>query len=790
VHENNMEAQNRLGKGYVGRPLKRREDFRFITGRATYVDDIKLPNMLHGAVLRSPRAHARIRSIDTAEALKLPGVVKVFTFRDLGALAVPVPIRMYQLPGLEAHLQPLLAYEKVRYVGEPVALAVAASRYLAEDALDAIEVQYQDLPAVVDVYEALKDQILLREETGTNRAAFHEFSIGDADRAFQEAEYTRSEEFRVHRFTGNPMETRGLVAAFDRGKGDLTVWGVTKLPHLNRQIIADFLKMPERKLHFIENDVGGGFGIRGELYPEDFLIPFAAVNLGQPVKWIEDRREHLMAANHSRENRCRLEVAARKDGTILGLRATIYGNMGAYVRTHGGLVPCSTAALLTGPYRIPNYHAKIHLVVTNKTGLGTFRAPGRYESCFYRERMLDLMARDLGIDPVELRFKNLIRPEEIPYEVGVTRPGSAPTVLDSGDYPSALRRGLAEFEYDKLRPLQGRLVNGRYHGTGIACFVKNTGGLEPYEGARIVIGDRNDVAVYLSISVLGQGHETAMAQICADALGVPIEWITVFHGNTDTTPFGWGTFASRGTVMCGSAVHLAGQKLKQKLLKAAAEALGAEAASLDLSDGKIFRLNTEAPPVELNEIVSRVRHSGNLNEGFPELEETAYFHSSQMTYSYGVHLAHVAVDAETGMMEVLKYLVVEDIGRAINPLMIHGQTVGSAVQGIGGTMLEELIYDDNGQLLTGSLMDYLLPTSTDVPDIGSVTLEEKPSPLNPLGVKGAGEGGIVGTGAALANALSHALADYSIQVKNLPLTPERIRAWIRASSARKSIEGD
>jgi aerobic carbon-monoxide dehydrogenase large subunit len=780
-----MESQNRPGQAYVGRALKRREDFRFITGRATYVDDVKLPNMLHGAVLRSPRAHAWIRSIDTTEALKLAGVVKVFTFQDLGTLAVPVPIRMYQLPGLEAHLQPLLAHEKVRYVGEPVALAVAESRYLAEDALDAIEVEYEDLPAVVDVYEALQDQTLLREAAGTNRAAVHEFSIGDADRAFQDADYTRREEFRVHRFTGNPMETRGLVAAFDRGKGELTVWGVTKLPHLNRQTIANFLKMPEHKLHFIENDVGGGFGIRGELYPEDFLIPFAAVNLGQPVKWIEDRREHLMAANHSRENRCRLEIAARKDGTILGLRAIIYGDMGAYIRTHGGLVPCSTAALLPGPYRIPNYHAKIHLIVTNKTGLGTFRAPGRYESCFYRERMLDLMARDLGIDPVALRFKNLIRPEEMPYEVGVTRPGSAPTILDSGDYPSALRRGLAEFGYDKLKPLQGRLVNGRYRGTGIACFVKNTGGLEPYEGARIVIGDRNDVAVYLSISVLGQGHETAMAQICADALGVPIEWITIFHGNTDTTPFGWGTFASRGTVMCGSAVHLAGQKLKQKLLKAAAEQLGADATSLNLSDGKIFRLHTEAPPVELNEIVFRVRHSGNLNEGFPELEATAYFHSSQMTYSYGVHLAHVAVDAETGLMEVLKYLVVEDIGRAINPLMVHGQTVGSAAQGIGGTTLEELIYDDNGQLLTGTLMDYLLPTSTDVPDIGSVVLEEKPSPLNPLGVKGAGEGGIVGTGAALANALSHALADYSIQVKNLPLTPERIRAWIRERSTKK-----
>ncbi|HUC96955.1 MAG TPA: xanthine dehydrogenase family protein molybdopterin-binding subunit, partial [Candidatus Polarisedimenticolaceae bacterium] len=455
---------DKAAQGYVGMPIKRREDVRFITGRATYVDDIKLPNMLHAAILRSPLAHARIRSMDTSKALQIRGVIKVFTFQDLGELAVPVPIRMYQLAGLERHLQPVLAHDKVRYVGEPLALAVAESRYLAEDALDAIEVEYQDLPAVVDVYEALKDEVLVSEEAGTNLAAVHEFTIGDVERAFQEAQYTRREEFRVHRFTGNPLETRGFVADFNRGKGELTVWGVTKLPHLNRQTIAAFLKLPERKLHFIENDVGGGFGIRGELYPEDFLIPFAAVKLGQPIKWIEDRREHLMAANHSRENRCELEVAARNDGTILGFRAVVYGDMGAYVRTHGGLVPCSTAALLTGPYRIPNYRAKIHLVVTNKTGLGTFRAPGRYESCFYRERMLDLMAQDLKIDPVELRFKNLIRPDEIPYEVGITRPGSGPTILDSGNYPSALKRGLDEFGYEKLQPLQGRLENGRYHG--------------------------------------------------------------------------------------------------------------------------------------------------------------------------------------------------------------------------------------------------------------------------------------------------------------------------------------
>jgi carbon-monoxide dehydrogenase large subunit len=416
--------------------------------------------------------------------------------------------------------------------------------------------------------------------------------------------------------------------------------------------------------------------------------------------------------------------------------------------------------------------------------MGTYRAPGRYESCFFRERMLDIMAADLKIDPVEIRRRNLIQPDEIPYEIGVTRPGSNPTVLDSGNYPSALNRGLKEFEYDKLRPLQGRLENGRYHGIGLACFVKNTGGLEPYEGARVVLGEGPSVAAYLSINVLGQGHETAMAQICADALGVPMEWISVFHGNTDLVPFGWGTFASRGTVMCGSAVHLAAQGLKRKLLTIAGEHLGVDPADLDLSEGRVYRKGTEAPAVELAKLVSLARHSARPG---PEIEETAYFHENRMTHSYGVHLAHVAVEPQTGFIEIRKYMVVEDVGRCINPLFVHGQTVGAAVQGIGGTLLEELIYGEDGQLLTTTFRDYVLPSSTDVPPIESVILEEAPSPLNPLGVKGAGEGGIVGTGAALANAVANALG---IEIKELPLSPERVRRLIRSRQAPPTSAGE
>jgi carbon-monoxide dehydrogenase large subunit len=416
--------------------------------------------------------------------------------------------------------------------------------------------------------------------------------------------------------------------------------------------------------------------------------------------------------------------------------------------------------------------------------MGTYRAPGRYESCFFRECMLDMMAADLKIDPVEIRRKNFVQPDEIPYEIGITRPGSNPTVLDSGNYPSALNRALKEFEYDKLRPLQGRLENGRYHGIGLACFVKNTGGLEPYEGARVVLGEGPSVAAYISINVLGQGHETAMAQICADALGVPMEWISVFHGNTDLVPFGWGTFASRGTVMGGSALHLAAQGLKRKLLAIAGEHLGVDPADLDLSEGRVYQKGTEAPAVELAKLVSLARYSAKPG---PEIEETAYFHENRMTHSYGVHLAHVAVEPETGFIDILKYMVVEDVGRCINPLLVHGQTVGAAAQGIGGTLLEELVYGEDGQLLTTTFRDYVLPSSTDVPPIESVILEEAPSPLNPLGVKGAGEGGIVGTGAALTNAVANALR---VEIKELPLSPERVRRLIRSRQAPPTSAGD
>ncbi len=765
---------------YIGSPVKRQEDVRFLTGTAQYVADVKLPGMLHAAVLRSPHAHARITSIDASEALSLPGVHAVYTFQDIAPLARPIPVRVFHLPGLEDFLQNHLAVDKVRYVGEPVALVVAESRYLAEDALEAVQVDYEPLPPVTGVRQSLEDRVLLHEQNGTNLAGHAVVGFGDVEAAFRDADYTRKEEFKTHRHTGNPLETRGLVADYDAQTNDLTVWGPTKVPHTVKNVLVAQLGIPEDRVHLVEPDVGGGFGIRGEFYPEDFLIPFAAMQLERPVKWIEDRLEHLISANHSREVLCEVEVAANNDGMLLALRAEIYGDMGGYVRTHGAVVPALAAGLLIGPYRVPAFQAAVHCLMTNKVGAGTYRGPGLYEGCFIRERLMDIVAGDLGLDPIELRRRNLIQSSEMPFTVGPTRVDGIITTYDSGDYPSALNRMLQELDYDSLAPLQGQVRDGKYHGVGIACYVEPTG-FGPYEGARIVLRDAARVELYLGITSLGQGHETVMAQICADSLDMPIESIHVFHGDTDYMPRSVGTFGSRGTVMAGNAIFLACNSLKDRILDVAAGYLDTETSNLEYRRGAVYRTGQpgEEAALDLADVI-RLAESG---QGAAGLDVTEYFRMGERTYSYGAHGAHVAVDPETGKLEVLRYIVVEDVGRCVNPLTMHGQSIGGAAQGIGGTILEELVYDDDGQLLTGTFMDYLLPTSRDIPNIKSVILEEAPSPLNPLGVKGAGEGSILATGATLANAVSHALETFQVNVTQLPLSPNRIRDLIRNNQA-------
>lgn len=776
-----------MAQKYIGAPVRRKEDVRFLTGSATYIDDVKLPGMLYAAVLRSPHAHARIVSIDPSPALAMEGVQAVFTFKDIAHLAKPIPVRVFDLEGLSDYRQLPLAEDTVRYVGEPVAVIVASSRYIAEDALESIELSYGSLEASASISSSLSDRVLIHEATGTNLAATTSVGFGDVAAAFAQADYTRKEEFKTHRHTGNPMETRGMIASFDQDSGDLTVWGPTKVPHFNRGILSDHLEMPEEKIHFIEQDVGGGFGIRGEFYPEDFLIPFAAMNVGRPVKWIEDRLEHLTSSNHSREVLAEVEIAAKQDGTLLGLRCKVFGDMGAYVRTHGCVVPALTAGMLTGPYRFLAYEGEINCVMSNKVGTGTYRAPGFYEACFIRERLLDMLARDLDQDPADLRRKNLIQADEMPYTVGKTRLDGRLTVFDSGDYPAAFERALAEIGYDSAKK-GGEAGDGdRRYGVGIVSYVEPTG-FGPYEGARLVVKDAGTIEVYLGITTLGQGHETIMAQICADSLGVPMDTVQIFHGNTDYLPQSIGTFGSRATVMAGNAIHLAAQTLKTQILDLAAGYLDTESSSLELDQGLVYRAeeDTSRPLLTLADVVGLADSARQVDPEAPNLDATEYFRIEDWTYAYGSHAAQVAVDPETGKVDILRYVVVEDLGRCINPMLAHGQSVGGAAQGIGGTMLEELVYGDDGQLLAGTFMDYLLPTSQDIPGIESVVLEDAPSPLNPLGVKGAGEGAILATGAVLANAVADALG---VQITTLPLSPNNLRQWAKSGAETDAPTG-
>ena len=796
---------------YIGAPVRRKEDRRFLTGRGQFVDDVKLPNALHAAIVRSPHAHARIMSIDTGPALEMPGVVAVFTFEDIAATLEPrpIPVRLRAYSDLMRFLQYPLAHGKVHYVGDPVAVVLAESRYLAEDGAEAVEVVYEPLPALVDVKESLKGETVIHEAQGTNVAFEFTSSIGDPDTAFGEADYVRKEEFRCHRHTANPMETRGLAASYDPGREQLTVWGETKVPHYNRGVLSSLLQMPEHRIHFVEPDVGGGFGVRGEFYPENFLVPFAAMKTGRPVKWTEDRAEHLISANHSREHVCEIELAVKNDGTILGMRARVLGALGGYVRTHGASVPTSTTALLPGPYYIPNYEWDVKCVLTNKVGMGTFSAPGRYESCFFRERMFDLVAGDLGMDPTEFRMKNLIPPEMMPYELGRTRPESYSIIYDSGDYPELLRQALEEIDYESLKLNVGREVDGKYHGVGTACFVKSTGTGDPGEGARVAItnaggpfqgplpGERGmeqypgqdeetppqaEVAVYLGIATMGQGHETIFAQICADGLGVSLDNITVYHGSTDLTSYGGGTYASRGTTLAGNAVYGAAQKLRERVVAVAAGYLDVDPSELALTNGLVHRADDpqgRGITLSLAEVLRLAAPASRYNLGEPGLEAYHYFQSPPELYPCGTHVVHLAVDAETGEIDILRYVIVEDVGHVINPLLLRGQITGAAAQGVGATILEELVYDEQGQMLAGTFMDYLLPTATDIPDFETLVLDLAPSPLNPLGVKGGGEIGIVATGAALSNAVSSALAPLGVQIRDLPLSPDRIRRLLR-----------
>ncbi len=663
----------------------------------------------------------------------------MITAADLGGKVPYVPMRLQPLPDFEPFGQPVIAHGKVRYVGEAIALVLAESAAL-----------------------------VLFEDKGTNLAIKFRAVRGDPAAAFQDAPYVRRESFRVQRHMALPMEPRGLLAEWDASRGRLTLHGGANVLFFNRRTLAKQMGLAEAAVEIVENDVGGGFGARGEFYPEDFLIPFAARHVGRPVKWTEDRREQLMTLNHAREQDCEVEIACACDGTILGLRGHAYSDVGAYMRTNGAISARNVAQFMSGPYRIPNIDIDVSLQVTNKTPVGTYRGPGRFETDFFRERFFDIVAADLGIDRVEFRRRNLVSEAEMPYSIATITPYESKDEFDSGDYHATLDRCLAEIGWAEKAKLQGKLIDGRYHGLGLACFIEG-GAAGPKESARLVLEADGSVSVYVGSSAVGQGLETAFAQIAADALELPLDRIRgVFHGSTAYVSDGYGSYHSRAVVMGGSAIVSAAESLRQAIRVEAASRMGCAPAEIELVDSKAVG------PAGKSVALTALAGAGISVEGS--------FLNKKHTYAYGAHAAHVAVDPKTGQVELIDYVAVEDCGRIINPQMLRGQVIGAIVQGLGGAFLENLVYDEQGQLLTGSLADYLVPTASDFPNLRAVVLESHPSPINPLGAKGAGEGGIIPVGGVMANAVANALGSFGVQPRELPLSPSRI--WQLLEDAR------
>ena len=765
----------------IGASVRRVEDHRLLTGRGRYVADLQRPGLVSAVVVRSPHAHARIGGIDARKARALPDVLDCVTFGDVAPPPGFIPMRMAGRAGLERYLQRPLASDVVRYVGEPVAVVVAADPYVAEDARDLVEVAYEPLAPVVDAVAATQPGAPRLFPDG-NLASSWAVDLGDVDRAVAGAPYVFRRRLDVGRDTGLTMETRGLLAEWDEHRRTVTVWGVTKVPYFNRRVLADLMAIGEDQIHFIEGDVGGGFGSRGEFYPEDFLVPYLARRLRRPVRWIEDRREHLMTINHSRQQHWDLTIATDRDGRLLAIDAAFVNDMGAYIRTHGTMVPSSSAAHVPGPYHVEHYRCRVSCVMTNKTPTGTMRAPGLYEAGFVRERAFDLVAAELGLDPAEIRRRNLIRADQMPYRVGAAS-ASVPVVFDSGDFPSIFERALVRADHAGLvaRRNDGNDRDGAARlGVGIACFAEPSG-RGPFESAKVQLAPSGKVHIYTGAGTQGQGQATTLAQICAETMDVPFDDVVVHLGDTVLMPYGDGTYASRTTVMAGSAVYTASRKVRDKVIRAAAAALEASPADLTLKDGRISVAGSPDRGLTLREIATLVTPpAAPLGPDLvAPLEAFEYHRTQEMTFSFAVHVALVSVDPETGIVTPLRYVLVCDVGRAVNPMLVEGQLAGGVVHGLGGALLEELAYDDEGQLLTTTLMDYLVPGPADCPVIDLHVLEEGGVRSNPLGVKGVGETGTSGAGAAVANAVADALGAGAVEITAWPVSPRRLFPLLR-----------
>ena len=787
----------------VGARIPRNEDPRLLQGRGCFVDDIQPAGVLHAAVLRSPHAHARIVAIDATRARALPGVALVLTAADLGELDQPTPL-LIPNPALTHPRTPRpLAADEVRYVGEPVALVVADSRYLAEDALEAIEVTWQPLPVSASLDAARAEGApLVHADVPGNRAAHLAQRVGDPDAVLAGAARVFRETLWIERSCGSPIETRGVVAEWDGRAGALRVWDATQAPLPIKNGLARMFGVPEFKVDVIAPDVGGGFGTKIMLfYPEEILVPLAAIRLGRPVKWIEDRHEHLIAANQERGQIHDVDVAVDGDGRILALHDRFVHDAGAYT-PYGIIVPLITSTQLPGPYRLRHYAVEFDVVYTNTAIVTPYRGAGRPHGAFVMERVIGRVARELGLEAVEVRRRNFIQPHEFPWDVGLTFQDGGPTRYDSGDYPRGLEMALETIGFRDFRARQAEARRqGRHLGLGVACYVEGTG-IGPYEGAHVRVEPSGRVLVATGLTTQGQGHATTFAQIAADALGCDPADVTVITGDTRRFNWGAGTFASRALVTSGNAVGVAARKVRNKALRIAADLLEASPDDLEIANSRVSVRGAPASALTLGALATvanpiRYAYGKEATDAAlrlvkprpgavlapdeePGLEAHGYYAPPHATFASGCHAVIVEVDPATGEVKIVKYAVHHDCGRMINPMIVEGQIRGGVAQGVGGALYERIVYDGEGQPLTTTFMDFLMPTAMEVPSI-EIVHTETPSPLNPLGVKGVGEAGAIPGPALLAEAVDDALAPFGVRVREMPLGPDRLRQLIAAA---------
>jgi len=766
-----------------GAAITRNEDARLLSGQALFVDDVELPGMLHAAFLRSNVAHARIRSIDVAAARMRPGVVAVYTATDLGAYWAPGPLLVPPPPiagiTFNQRTQVPLAKDKVRHVGEPLAVVLADSRYIAEDALADIGVELDPLPAVVDLEKALDDtSSRVHEDVRGNVAAHVRQNRGNYADARSRAEHLVARRFLYEHGASSPIETRGIVANWDGRANQLTIWDTTQAPVFLRNGLAGMLGLSERQVRVIAPFVGGGFGPKIMLfYPEEVVIPWVAMKHNRPVKWIEDRLEHFFATTQERGQTHDAEIALSRDGQILGIKDTFLHDTGAY-NPYGLTVPINSQCTLLGPYVVPNYDSTFTAVFTNKSIVTPYRGAGRQHGVFVIERLLDIAARELGIDRAEIRRRNFIPADAFPYNNEIIYQDFTALEYDSGNYEPILDKALNMIGYQKfLTEEQPRLrAQGRNVGIGIACYVEGTG-IGPYEGAKVQVQANGKVSVATGIGTQGQGHFTSFAQIAADQVGVDVRNVDVVTGDTDQFYWGAGTFASRGAVVAGNAVNEAAKVVRQKILRLAAEHFECAEEDLEIADGAVSVVGVPGQAVKLGALALKANPMrGAVRPGTePGLESTQYFGPPRGATASGVHAMIVEVDPQIFMLKVLKYVVVHDCGTIINPLILAGQIHGGVAQGIGNAFYEQLVFDDEGQLLNASLADYLLPSALEVPRM-EIAHMVTASPLNPLGIKGAGEAGAIPVGPLFAQAIEDALglADRKIELLEIPLSPNRL----------------